>query len=132
MEFTLIYRVETIDGAGFYHAIAEHDYAIREKFQMLDSHHPEPYNDGIESYEKHVFGKRFGFRTKNQLRQWFLPSGSYALKTVADSGTLYIAVYKVKDKDAVFHGGRQSTFDPKHAERVGELIPFNQKNLMNF
>lgn len=130
---TLVYRVEFLDGAGFYRRGESND------FVQCDSRHPLPDDDfGLMGHWETLvsYGLNgsyfFGFDSIDTLKRWF---NDHELQRM--EGLFVIRVYKIEqrvykrmswdgehvDIPSFVHGETQSIFLKFHAEHMYTLAP---------
>lgn len=126
-----IWRIETFDGVGPYHADLElrvHLEDLAAPSFMFDDPdlHPHPifdgFNpDGLDTWEYRVPQEyHFGFITEESLRSWFFSEETDAERLEALG--LWVVVYEV-DEAHVWEGNRQAMFRLYLAERVDTINP---------
>ena len=104
-----VYRVEHKDGRGPYHQ----DFDDPHKGYIALERTPAPWEDGIPYFPAYY---RFGFKSLDQLYDWFIEEERERLKR---KGFL-IRLFKVKSH-LVIKGRKQLVFDRDASICIGEL-----------
>lgn len=115
-----IYRIENADGDGPYNAAYKPGGLL---YQMhtedddgpITAHetHPSPWADIASFASRHEGKYRFGFKSMEQLTQWFGPRA----RKLLESYSFELVEYEVPDK-FILPGYRQVAYHPLHAEQV--------------
>jgi hypothetical protein len=113
----LVYRVETKDGEGPYTGPHNLAFTLLATHQSSDNH-PAPRADDIDiSYWDRRPMFRFGFKTVEQLHDWFNASERDALR-----GYGYLMVTYEVCHSRVLVGGRQVAFEYAEAKRLHTTV----------